>query len=171
MKKFATLFLVACVWLPFNFGLCQSQKNSGNPNGGTQSTSSDTSTNTTDSSGGKGGAGFAIEAEIVAYKSLESDGEAIACDVAGFVFEATSFSTSAQNELSGSKPKSKYKPIASTCTLTNPKLELKAQDISNCGYGICRFSTMAGFDGDDEAAGNAGKFHEVLFIPHRVRNR
>jgi hypothetical protein len=35
--------------------------------------------------GGGGGGGFSIEAEILAYKALQSDSEAIACDIAGFV--------------------------------------------------------------------------------------
>jgi hypothetical protein len=40
----------------------------------------------TNGGGGSSGAGgFSIEAEILAYKALQSDSEAIACDIAGFV--------------------------------------------------------------------------------------
>jgi hypothetical protein len=37
---------------------------------------------------GGGGGGFSIEAEILAYKALQSDSEAIACDIAGFLAQA-----------------------------------------------------------------------------------
>lgn len=37
------------------------------------------------SGNGGGGGGFSIEAELIGYKSLQSDSEAIACDVAGYL--------------------------------------------------------------------------------------
>jgi hypothetical protein len=38
--------------------------------------------------GGGGSAPFAIETEMLAYKSLQSDSEAIACDIAGFLYSS-----------------------------------------------------------------------------------
>jgi hypothetical protein len=40
------------------------------------------------SGGGGGSAAFAIETEMLAYKSLQSDSEAIACDIAGFLYSS-----------------------------------------------------------------------------------
>jgi hypothetical protein len=53
-----------------------------------------------------GGGGFSIEAEILAYKALQSDSEAIACDVAGFLVDsATKISPNGPNARTKDKSK------------------------------------------------------------------
>jgi hypothetical protein len=65
---------------------------SSSQSGGQQSSSQSAGSNSpgggqSGNQGGGTGGGFSIEAEILAYKSLQSDSEAIACDIAGFLFE------------------------------------------------------------------------------------
>jgi hypothetical protein len=58
-----------------------SNSSSQNSNSGNSSSTADKSSNA------NGSAGFSIEAELLAYKSLESNSEAIACDIAGYLFD------------------------------------------------------------------------------------
>jgi hypothetical protein len=44
---------------------------------------------TTPSESSSSGVGFSIETEMLTYRALESNGEAIACDVAGYLHSAT----------------------------------------------------------------------------------
>jgi len=67
--------------------------------------------------GGQGGS-FSIEAEILAYKSLESDSEVIGCDIAGFLL-TPQWKVSPNGPNAGAQGKSKeinFTPLASNCT-------------------------------------------------------
>jgi hypothetical protein len=68
--------------------------------------------------GGQGG-GFSIEAEILAYKSLESDSEVIACDVSGFLMTPQVKGISPNGPNGGTQGKSKeisLTPVAANCS-------------------------------------------------------
>jgi hypothetical protein len=60
---------------------------------------------------------FAIETEIIAYKSLESDSEAIACDTAGFLFspESRALVPNGPNPVSKDRAKPPQ-PVAGACS-------------------------------------------------------
>jgi len=89
--------LVVAIALCMAASECRPQGNKGGGGGGTgsQSGSQQSSQNSTSGGGGGGGqggnqgsgsgGGFSIEAEILAYKALQSDSEAVACDIAGFL--------------------------------------------------------------------------------------
>jgi hypothetical protein len=64
---------------------------------------------------------FAIETEIVAYKSLQSDSEAIACDIAGFLFSPQSHALAPNGPNASSKGGANPpQPVAGACGTAPP---------------------------------------------------
>ena len=100
IKPIICLLLITVVLVSDYFGQ-PPPKSSGSP-GSSGSSNSNNSPGSSSPSGpaspsssangptGNGGSGFSIEAEILAYKSLQSDSEAIACDVAAYLIPQTS---------------------------------------------------------------------------------
>jgi hypothetical protein len=58
---------------------------------------------------------FAIETEMLAYKSLESDSEAIACDIAGFLFTPEGSREEPNGPTSGKNGKGEKPPMSRPC--------------------------------------------------------
>jgi hypothetical protein len=120
--------LAALICLP-TVVKCQKKGSTGSKSGGGDSSSqpsnggskSDGSSGggKSDSGGKADGGGFSIEAEIIAYKSLQSDSEAIACDIAvylavvqGSTVPGSSFTPSGQQ---GHKVDFDWQPLSEIC--------------------------------------------------------
>jgi len=119
MAKIAAVFLISLGLSALAFG--QGGK-SGNSSPSTPSNGSSPS-NSGGPAGAPGGGGgsFSIEAEILAYKALESDSEAIACDVAGFLITpARKISPNGPNEKPQGKSKgATFTPLTASCAGTS----------------------------------------------------
>jgi hypothetical protein len=100
--------------------LCLAQTKSGSGKPSTANSASENAATPAKSANSSAATGatapFAIETEIIAYKSLESDSEAIACDIAGFLFspESRALVPNGPNPLSKDKAKPPQ-PVARAC--------------------------------------------------------
>jgi hypothetical protein len=116
------LFMAASVCRP------QSGKGSGGGGGASQTGSPQSSQNSNSGGGGQGGnqggssgGGFSIEAEILAYKALQSDSEAVACDIARFLHQpGTDIFKPNGTSIKGSGKKAQITPFDKTCAKTGP---------------------------------------------------
>ena len=144
-------WLVIAVFAFAAISVCRSQSSQGGGGGGSNGGSQQTSQNSKSGGGGGGqgggqgggsGSGSSIEAELLAYKALQSDSEAVACDIARFLHqpETERFVVNGPNAKGNAKnaPSTSYEKTCARSGASTPKGVIL---LSSAGTTLSNFQT------------------------------
>ena len=148
MRRFHP-WLVIAVFAFAATSVCRSQSSKGGGGGGSDGNSQQSLQNSKtggsgqgDTQGGGSGSGSSIEAELLAYKALQSDSEAVACDIARFLHqpETDTFGVNGPNA-KGRGKNAPPTPYATPCAKSGSSKPRGVIVLSSAGTTLANFQT------------------------------